>query len=77
MITCELLGDTAIFTVLDKNAQIEDLEISADDGSDKVFVRQQWENADKANVIVLSPNQAAATVKILTALLVGTELEYF
>lgn len=75
MITYEFDGKTAIITLLDHAGEIEDLEVSAEEGTNKLYIRQQWENEDIANVIVVSPTQADFLVRVLRTLLHSVPLE--
>ena len=63
-VSVEKSGDTMIVTLLDTGAAIEDVEISWDEKSDKMFIRQQRGDAN-ADVVVLSSNQAYNLLRTL------------
>ena len=62
MVTTELVGKTAIVTILNENGGA-DLEVSFEEGGDHVFLRQETDEG--ADVIALTPMQALRLIHIL------------
>ena len=62
MVTVEIIGKTAIATILSDTGG-EDLEVSFDEGGDYIFLRQ--ENDDGVDVVTLTPMQAMRLMRIL------------
>jgi hypothetical protein len=71
MVTVEIIGKTAVATILNDTGG-EDLEVSFDEGGDHIFLRQEGD--DGADVVALTPMQAMRLMRILELALYEGEL---
>lgn len=71
MVTTEIIGTTAIVTILADKEIGEDIEVSFDENGPLLFIRQQTDV--DVNVIALTPLQAYFLRNTLNTVLTGGE----